>query len=721
MHQPNNQSDNQLADIQEKAASLTKIIQTLKADPDLYDVTCRRWEQICRDIPEQVESGTIKVAVVGAVKSGKSTFINSIFQTDFLKRGAGVVTSVVTKIRKGKNLKAQLTIKSWDEINRAIEEALLSFENDCLSEKAQFDLRRKSDRKCLQQIYDQLSSDASFNNNQVKPETILINNVLNNYEFCKTFVKPDEFMFEMKNEDFYKHKEFTGDPSRAFFIKDAKLEVNFGNIGSFIEIADCQGIDSTDTAQLSLVLEYLEASNMIIYLISSRTGLRKADMRLLSIIFKMGIGDNVVFIVNCDLNEHESLRDLAVVEDKIRQDLDYFRQNLNFYSFSSLYNLYSKNLSDISTKEEQQIKVWETDTDIIHYSRDMTDKFFSCFEKKIKNDRQKLIFSNPSTQLVNVTTGLKNKVKLFSDTFLNDSVISNDIIKELRDTQTSIDRLQALVKNSRQIIFKDLKEKVDTQIENHFVTNDDSVINRINSFIENYVVGFNRFEKQIFTIGFPKALFLIFQDFRIGFDRFLMEKIDPELRKFVRDQEKALDNQAASLYGSYKEDISNLYRKFGDMETGLHSISDLFFIRQNLGINTPSMVLMTRYNSRIKIGSFAGLGVFSLFLLVMKRVGKEPRFAKTSVLKKASLSFKKEVFRSIKIQINEYKQKIEKDYFHLLVQALSREINDIIIDQLRIYSVNIDNVESKLKREETEKIKQKEFLDLITKELEVLS
>ncbi|MCK5313012.1 MAG: dynamin family protein [Desulfobacteraceae bacterium] len=712
------QPSKQLRDISEKSASLVKIIQNIKNNSELYDNTCHKWGQICLNMPDQVKKGIIRIAVTGAVKSGKSTFINSIFKTDFLKRGAGVVTSVVTKIQRQDSLNAKLLIKSWDEINFEIEEALYPFDNDCSFETEHFDLRRKKDRTCLRQIYEKLSVKTSFANNQLKPEVILFNNVLKNYEFCKDFIKPDKFMLELKNNKFEGHKVFTGDPSKAFFIKDAKLEIDFGNIANDIEIADCQGIDSTDTAQLSEVLEYLESSNMIIYLISSRTGLREADIRLLSIIIKMGIADNVVFIVNCDLNEHESLKDLIAVEKKVQQDLLYFKQNVHFYSFSSLYNLFNQNRLELSLKNEQQIKAWEIDQEIIEYSDDMSERFFSYFEDQTSKKRNNLIFSNPLQRLNIIAKGLQKKIHFFSDIFLNDEVTLDTAIKEINEIQTGIAKIQMLVKNSRQAIHRDLKNEIDTQIDNYFLYNKNSIINNLFLYIENYVVGFDKFEEQILTKEFPKALYLIFQDFKKEFDCFLVEKINPELIKFVKDQEKALENQAASLFSSYNVDLFNLYKKLGNVDCDNLTLPDLWFVKEKLGIKPPPTIFTTQYSARIKISSFTGFGLSSLLLVLMKTLKKEPKFVAASVFKKASQRFKKEILRSIKSQINDYKQKIREEYFYLLIKALSEEINEIIIDQFQIYSVEIDNIESKFRQEKSEKDKQKKFLRSIYNEIE---
>jgi len=60
------------------------------------------WQKTCSGIYKQMSEKIVRVAVVGPIKSGKSTFINSLFKGDYLKRGAGVVTSIITRVRRGK-------------------------------------------------------------------------------------------------------------------------------------------------------------------------------------------------------------------------------------------------------------------------------------------------------------------------------------------------------------------------------------------------------------------------------------------------------------------------------------------------------------------------------------------------------------------------------------------------------------------------------------------
>jgi GTPase len=94
----------QLARISDETASLLDDAEKV-IEPT--DEGLSRWKTTCQIISEQTSEETMRVAVVGAIKSGKSTFVNTLFGGDYLKRGAGVVTSIVTRVRSGSRLAGQ--------------------------------------------------------------------------------------------------------------------------------------------------------------------------------------------------------------------------------------------------------------------------------------------------------------------------------------------------------------------------------------------------------------------------------------------------------------------------------------------------------------------------------------------------------------------------------------------------------------------------------------
>jgi len=69
---------------------------------------------------------TIRVAVIGPIKSGKSTFLNCLLKgLSQARRPGGHFDR--NRVRSGDRLKATLYYKSWEEVNEDIRQALVLF------------------------------------------------------------------------------------------------------------------------------------------------------------------------------------------------------------------------------------------------------------------------------------------------------------------------------------------------------------------------------------------------------------------------------------------------------------------------------------------------------------------------------------------------------------------------------------------------------------------
>ena len=68
---------------------VSALFSAAKNIPGMADYSFGEWEKTCEHLPGQLAENTIRVAIVGTIKSGKSTFLNSIFKGEYVKRGAG--------------------------------------------------------------------------------------------------------------------------------------------------------------------------------------------------------------------------------------------------------------------------------------------------------------------------------------------------------------------------------------------------------------------------------------------------------------------------------------------------------------------------------------------------------------------------------------------------------------------------------------------------------
>ena len=144
--------------------NIQRILETLAGElsPLFGDnsVQVNSWHRSIAAVSESLKERTLRIAVVGPVKSGKSTFINAMQGRDLLKRGAGIITAFITRIRSGPEEKGWVKIKSWEEINAEIIEALSFVALPGGSEEFEsIDLRKEEDRLILQNLLRDIKKD----------------------------------------------------------------------------------------------------------------------------------------------------------------------------------------------------------------------------------------------------------------------------------------------------------------------------------------------------------------------------------------------------------------------------------------------------------------------------------------------------------------------------------------------------------------------------------
>jgi hypothetical protein len=111
------------------------------------------WLKVLAQVQAHLAEDTCRLAVIGAVKSGKSTMINALVGQDLLRRGAGILTAMITRVQPGPQPQAVLQFKEWEEINGELRRALGLLPNPRLLERAApLDLQEAADRELLAQV-----------------------------------------------------------------------------------------------------------------------------------------------------------------------------------------------------------------------------------------------------------------------------------------------------------------------------------------------------------------------------------------------------------------------------------------------------------------------------------------------------------------------------------------------------------------------------------------
>jgi GTPase SAR1 family protein len=701
----------------------------------MADYSFGEWEKACDQIPRQLAEDIIRVAVVGPIKSGKSTFLNSLFKGEFVKRGAGVITSIVTRVRSGKCLRAKLFFKSWDEINAEMEQALVLFPSvSWRSGNDRFDIRQPNERHKLKQALGKLSDDQLITHSTRNINNVLLTSYLKGYDTVTPLLSAENAVQLYKDDRFADHKTFVGNETLAVFLKDVLLEINSSSVQSNIEIADCQGSDSSNPLHLAMIQDYLRLTHLIVYVISSRTGLRQADIRFLSMIKKMGILDNIVFVVNCDFSEHESLDELKDLVERVREELSMIKPAPDVYSFSALFNLFNSNHNGLSDKDRLRLEQWKAEQDFIDLSNRETGRFETVFYGSLSRKRYALLLQNHIERLGVITAGFRDWIGLNRDVFAKNADSVLEILKKLKKHQKRLRKIKSSIKKTLAGAMPEIKSALQQEVHRFFDSHSDGVSKNLHNFINGYTLTSEKYQQNLNDSDFSQILYLVFQDFKQSIDSHITETINPELIRFVQSCEKRVAEYFESVILPFDTVMEEAYEEFNGLFNRAELASEGFdrapnrspkieAVVKSSGLRPPTLVTATYYSAKIKAEAILRLGYYKALRkskTVLKKAGNQQDETKIKALQDALRRMKRETAKSIVFHLKDYRENLIFGYLYKLVEVVSESFSEAVLAHFQAYFSDLSVTVERIGNSQSDKaqaIQILEEMDRASKEL----
>ncbi len=694
----------QLTRISDDTASL---IDEAEKITELANGGFSRWRTTCQIISEQMSEEIMRVAVVGAIKSGKSTFVNTLFGGDYLKRGAGVVTSIVTRVRAGSRLRATLYLKNWDEVNQDIDQAsvLLPARNSSAG-SPHADIRREKDRQRLDRALADLAADQLIANDTRSPGSVLLASYLNGFDRVQQIIQADYATLVFGNDRFPQHRDFVGDDAMAAYLKDVLLEIDAPGLGQGVEIADCQGSDSPNPLHLAMIQDYLMLAHLTVYVVSSRTGLRQADIRFLSMIRNMGILETVVFVVNCDLSEHESLDDLSEGLRKIEAELSLICPGPKMFAFSALFLLMSQMASDLSQRDRDRLAHWRRETAMVEFVSAEQRRFEQFLEQKIHRERTSLLLKNHLERLEIVAGGIGSWIDFNLDLLARDAGGARELADRAHGQRGRLERMKQTVKNTLDGAVNQVKRDLKTAIDRFFDEHGDGVVSGVVRFVRSYPVEMHRYDESLMSAGFAQTLYVVFQEFKQAVDAHMAETVNPQVIRFVKAQERKLMDYLDEIAGPYGAMIDEALAQYTHAMEGekvskpIESLpigfgSDLETIRKVAGLSLPPAAATMHYSAQIKTEAVMRFGFYKIVNLVKKamrksadKVHEEQFLALASGVKR----MKRETERSVMFHLKDYKENIKFQYMLKLADAAATALYGQMLERFQHHGADLSRL-----------------------------
>lgn len=698
---------------------LVSLLSTGKSISGIPERSFDNWEATCNTLYDQLSEEVLRIAVVGSIKSGKSTFLNALFKDDYLKRGAGVVTSIVTRVRGGRKPTAKLLFKTVDEINEEIAEAIALLPADSgFSNGDAFNIREDRHRAELNNLIEALPTEHLITRGTRNLNTVLLRCYLNGFDSMQDLLFSGSLEKEFKKKEFQKHWDFVGNDAHAIYLKDIVLEVGGKDLARDTEFADCQGSDSANPLHLALIQEYIQLSHLIIYLISSRTGLREADIKFLSIIKKMGILDNVMFVVNCDMSEHETLEDLQSVSGNVAEDLHLFKSDPKVYVFSALLDLFKSIESKLPEKDVLRLAQWNSQKEIASFCDNESLRFQTDLSQRLNQKRAKLLLKNQVERHGVVLSGMSNWININRELFSRDEKEAEKIIQGITQQQKKMVQIKKVVEATGAGAVPKIKDELKNDSNRFFDADSGESIGNLIDFIRNYSADSKYYKQNSKESGFMTSVSLVFQEFKRALDRKMADSVYPDVVSFVFKSEKKVEAYFKSIFEPYESlvdgalaDLEKVLNEFdiknniarGEQRPELPTLDEL---KETSKLKLPPLVAIMRYSAKIKTEAIVRLGYYAVVkgvTNIFKKGNPVDDGTYFKALQSSVEQMKQLTEKTVLYQCKDYRENLKFKYLFKLVDLVAQKLTETLTGRFQAYGIGTAEMVDLIKRHQADK------------------
>jgi hypothetical protein len=244
-------------------------------------------------------------------------------------------------------------------------------------------------------------------------------------------------------------------------------------------------------------------------------------------------------------------------------------------------------------------------------------------------------------------------------------------------------------------------------------------------FIRGYQVDVQRYDENLASAGFAKTLYIVFQEFKQAVDAHMAEVVNPQVIRFVKEQEKNLVTYLDEIAGPYGAMIDEALEQYGNAietqgrslrpTTSVASIGpELESIRNMAGVALPPAAATMRYSAQIKTDAVMRLGVYKLINLLKKafnrksdKAHQETFLALASGIKR----MKQETERSILFHLKDYKENIKFQYLLKLADAAGDSLCRQLLERFQHQGADLSRMVALIGEQRMDKQEMSALLD----------
>ncbi len=352
------------ADFSTKVKHLKQILKELEnLWPEKIDLL-QRWQQSLISINELRLNFSLPITCIGPVKSGKSTLINTLAGADLLPTGAGITTSFPTTLSAAKKFSAEIKLQPETVINEMFSRAVnLLFSDE--SESCDRSPFASPERLQVKKLLDNYQANGNLTRHGIFNESYrLLKNIISGAEKVSEYYIEKNLNFTIVNPGDSDYRQFIRDETLSPFLSGIHIKAPLKLLPPHLSLRDLPGLDTPNPSHQSIIIQQLSESPALLYVISSRIGLRQADYQLLEHLHKLGLQERLLFVINLDLDVHADADEINSMTRRCSDELNELGFTQPKYAFSTLALFWSqqKIADKLNSTCKRRWQTWQEDS-----------------------------------------------------------------------------------------------------------------------------------------------------------------------------------------------------------------------------------------------------------------------------------------------------------------------------------------------------------------------
>ena len=671
---------------------LDRLHQTINqlADGRFFDPEqISRWREHLSYARGSLRDVPLRIAVVGAVKSGKSTLINALLARDLLKRGAGITTAFITRIITNDRWGGWVEFKAWPQVNREINELLqlLAVESVGGIEEPPLDLRDEGDRRRLSQIRDALRAQLAVGSASMNPHLLLLNAYLQGYPDMQARLTETVARIALTDQDLRQHQDYVGQEAHAVYLQDIELHLPVAWLGNHLEISDCQGSDSPNPVHFAALQDHLLQSHLIIYLISGRTGLREADYRLLNFVKSLRMLPSTLLMLNIDLDWHPTSDDLKGFCQRVESELSWFTPSPRLFAFSALYHLIEQLGDQATTPERRRMEAWKEGTPWPVVTEAGCSAFRQALTAQVDRHRQQVLLNHAANRTILLAGNLADSVSTLAGFLTEDRQAVARATQKLKERQETFRAACITLQQAIQRAEDDLRGQLTQAVDKAFDLATGPLVMDTLALVDQFTIPPDLLQSMSNSLEVIQQVHSFYLQFRQSLWSSLVEKINVKIIEFAKDREAwlldRLHEAAAAFWSLFVTALDTYRQELAALHIPVQPSPPLGDapwpgLERNPPPQFSAFVHQLPLSRSILLIKF-GLGRLSGYLTDIKsRLGRQlPQTdpaAQSSSIEEAIALVKGETRTELLLAFSSYRQRFKKSYLLPLLKTASNNL-----------------------------------------------